>query len=114
MSAAVGADRPLAGLAVPVVILAGPTGAGKSHLAAVWREKSNAPALSPETHDEAAAVAAAPPGRSSIEDVERSGFAETALFHLINAVRAARHQPAHDDPPLARRLAVRCPTSRRG
>ena len=70
-----------------VVVLVGPTGAGKSHLAAVWREKSLAPALSPETHDEASAIAAASAGPILIEDAERSGFSERTLFHLINAVR---------------------------
>lgn len=69
----------------PVVVLAGPTGAGKSHLAAIWREKSHARALSPDS--EAAAVAAAAAGPVLIEDAERAGFSERALFHLINAVR---------------------------
>lgn len=71
----------------PVVVLAGPPGAGKSHLAAVWCEKSRARALSPETHDETAAVEAATTGPVLIEDAERTGFPEQTLFHLINTVR---------------------------
>ena len=71
----------------PVVILVGPTGAGKSHLADIWRERSQAAALSPGTHDEAAAVEAAAAGPVLVEDAERSGYGERTLFHLINTVR---------------------------
>jgi chromosomal replication initiation ATPase DnaA len=71
----------------PVVILTGPTGAGKSHLAAVWHEKSGATALSPQSFDEATAIAAAARGAILIEDVDRGGFPDQALFHLINTVR---------------------------
>lgn len=74
----------------PLVILTGPTGAGKSHLAAVWREKSHATALSPEGFDEATAVASAAHGPILIEDADRGGFTDQALFHLINAVREHR------------------------
>ncbi len=71
----------------PVMILAGPTGSGKSHLAAIWAQKAGAVTLSPLYVElDALATAAAHP--LLIEDVDRAGFDETALFHLINAVRA--------------------------
>lgn len=68
----------------PVVVLAGPTGSGKSHLAAVWRQVSGAALL------EAGAVGEPPAGARAmlIEDADRPGLDQTGLFHLINAVRA--------------------------
>lgn len=70
----------------PVVILAGPTGSGKSHLAAVWAEQAGAAAIS-LLHDDPNAIAAASVGPVLAEDVDRNGFDETALFHVINTVR---------------------------
>lgn len=72
----------------PVVVLAGPAGSGKSHLAAVWREAAAAAALSrgglgPE------ALEAATRGPVLIDDVDSGPLDETGLFHLINAVREA-------------------------
>ena len=72
----------------PVVILAGPVGSGKSHLAAIWAAHSGAARVT-ATADDAAAMEAAAAGPLLIEDIDRAGFDETALFHLINAVRAA-------------------------
>jgi chromosomal replication initiation ATPase DnaA len=69
----------------PVVILAGPVGSGKSHLASIWREKSGAGDIHP-TAGSAAAVAAAN-GPVVFEDVDRRGFDDTELFHVINSVR---------------------------
>lgn len=93
----------------PVVILAGPRGAGKSHLGAIWRDMSGARALDPRAlrEDAAAAAASGPvflddadqggpgiarggPGtaRGGL-DASRGGLDEAGLFHLINAVRSA-------------------------
>lgn len=73
----------------PVVILAGPTGSGKSHLASIWAEKVGARQIELSAPGSGAdAVAAAASGPVLIEDIDRTGFDETALFHLINAVRA--------------------------
>lgn len=70
----------------PVVVVAGPTGSGKSHLASVWAEQSGAVSVSVD-HPDGNALAAAAAGPVLVEDVDRSGFDETALFHLINTVR---------------------------
>lgn len=72
----------------PVAVLAGPAGAGKSHLAAVWLEASGATALSPAALGPEAAEAAAR-GPVLIDDVDLAVIDETGLFHLINAVRQA-------------------------
>ena len=70
----------------PVVILAGPTGSGKSHLASIWAERVGATAVTVKTPDPLVLEIAAR-GPVLIEDIDRSGFDQTALFHLINAVR---------------------------
>ena len=69
----------------PVVILAGPVGSGKSHLASIWRERCDATSIQP-TAGANAAVAAAN-GPVIFEDVDRLGFDDTELFHVINSVR---------------------------
>ncbi|MBP2547335.1 chromosomal replication initiation ATPase DnaA [Neorhizobium galegae] len=72
----------------PVVILTGPAGSGKSHLASIWREKSGATAIHPMAGGDAAMQAAA--GPVLFEDADRSGFDENALFHVINSVKEHR------------------------
>ncbi|OAP40546.1 hypothetical protein AU381_01140 [Sinorhizobium glycinis] len=69
----------------PVVIIAGPVGSGKSHLASIWRERSGAETIHPVGGSNAADIAAARP--VLFEDVDRQGFDDTALFHVINSVR---------------------------
>ncbi len=69
----------------PVVILAGPVGSGKSHLASIWREKSDAVDIHPTAGSDASAVAAT--NAVLFEDADRRGFDDTALFHVINSVR---------------------------
>lgn len=69
----------------PVVILAGPVGSGKTHLATIWEERSGAERIHP-TSGSGAALAAAN-GPVLFEDVDRLGFDDTELFHVINSVR---------------------------
>lgn len=73
----------------PVVVLAGPVGSGKSHLAHIWREKARAREVHPLTGMNAAADAAA--GPVLFEDADRRGFNEEELFHVINSVRENGH-----------------------
>ncbi|MCF6370563.1 DnaA regulatory inactivator HdaA [Rhizobium halophilum] len=73
----------------PVVILAGPVGSGKSHLASIWQERSGATSIHPLAGSGAAGVAAA--GPVLFEDAERRGFDDTELFHVINSVRENGH-----------------------
>src|SRR5690606_4129590 len=72
----------------PVVVLAGPAGSGKSHLAEIWRERSGAAVFS-RGHLGPAAVEAAATGPVLVDDADAPGLDETGLFHLINAVRTA-------------------------
>jgi chromosomal replication initiation ATPase DnaA len=73
----------------PVVILAGPVGSGKSHLATIWRERSGATEIHPETGSGAASMAAA--GPVLFDDADRRGFDDAELFHVINSVRENGH-----------------------
>ncbi|MCY0146447.1 DnaA regulatory inactivator HdaA [Hoeflea sp. G2-23] len=70
----------------PVVIVAGPTGSGKSHLAGIWAERVGARTVDVRSAD-AGVIEIASNGPVLIEDIDRNGFDETTLFHLINAVR---------------------------
>ena len=73
----------------PVVILAGPVGSGKSHLAGIWKEHSGAENIHPTAGSNAAVAAAH--GPVLFEDVDREGFDDTELFHVINSVRENGH-----------------------
>jgi chromosomal replication initiation ATPase DnaA len=73
----------------PVVILAGPVGSGKSHLANIWKEHSGAVSIHPKAGANAAVEAAN--GPVLFEDVDRLGFDDTELFHVINSVRENGH-----------------------
>ncbi|MBV2142741.1 hypothetical protein KUG47_04400 [Falsochrobactrum sp. TDYN1] len=103
----------------PVVILAGPTGAGKTHLAEVWRSATDALLVDPNAiTDEAVTGTAERP--VLIDDIGGEPFDETGLFHLINSVRqnaaqgpgpslliTSHHRPANWNvklPDLASRL----------
>lgn len=71
-----------------LTVLAGPTGSGKSHIAAVWQEMSGARAI--DGRDISAdTVESAGAGPILIDDADLAVIDETGLFHLINAVRAA-------------------------
>ncbi len=69
----------------PVVIIAGPVGSGKSHLASIWRERAGARSIHPVADSDAALIAAQ--GPVLFEDADRQGFDDTTLFHVINSVR---------------------------
>jgi chromosomal replication initiation ATPase DnaA len=72
------------------VILCGPEGSGKSHLAAVWGEAAGARFLAARALDEAAVPAALATGALVIEDLAAGAFDERALFHLVNLAREER------------------------
>lgn len=70
----------------PVVVLAGPTGSGKSHLAAIWREMSDALALDASRIEEH--IAALDGTRPVlIDDADAGVLDQQGLFHLINQIR---------------------------
>ncbi|CAN7520453.1 DnaA regulatory inactivator HdaA [Phyllobacterium sp. LjRoot231] len=67
----------------PVVVLAGPTGSGKTHLAAVWKAESDAIVLDPRN----IGTASGEKGPFLINDIGSGLIDEPGLFHLINSVR---------------------------
>jgi chromosomal replication initiation ATPase DnaA len=70
-----------------VLLITGPTGSGKSHLAAIWAKRASARTLSAALLAGSDLPALAAEGALVIEDAERVGAAETALFHLLNLAR---------------------------
>jgi chromosomal replication initiation ATPase DnaA len=69
------------------VALIGPEGSGKSHLAAIWAERSGARFLAGHSLGETNIPAALATGALVVEDLADRGFDETALFHLLNLAR---------------------------
>ena len=68
---------------VSTAVVAGPVGAGKTHLANIWAARADARFLSPltdEPPDDGAAYV--------VEDMAQGAFSEQWLFHLVNSVRA--------------------------
>lgn len=78
----------------PVLVLVGPAGAGKSHLAAIWAERAHAWTVAADKVDLAEVPHLASNGALVVEDADRAdGRDEAALFHLLNGL-AQRGAPA--------------------
>jgi chromosomal replication initiation ATPase DnaA len=71
----------------PVVMLVGPEGSGKSHLAAIWASASGARVIAARALSEIAPPAALATGALVIEDLVPGEFDEPALFHILNLAR---------------------------
>jgi chromosomal replication initiation ATPase DnaA len=67
--------------------LAGPEGAGKSHLAAIWAEASGARTTAAHALNPANVPGALATGALVVEDLRTNDFDERALFHLLNLAR---------------------------
>jgi chromosomal replication initiation ATPase DnaA len=100
-----------------VLMLVGPEGAGKSHLASIWADRADAWKLpvGEVTMNRVPELASA--GALVIEDGDRDVRDEAALFHLLNVMRArqghilitARLRPDHwglSTPDLLSRLRL--------
>jgi chromosomal replication initiation ATPase DnaA len=70
-----------------VMLLVGPEGSGKSHLAAIWAEEAGARATSAQALTAAAVPGALATGAVVVEDLKPAEFDERALFHLLNLAR---------------------------
>jgi len=66
----------------PLTLLVGPASVGKSHLARIWAVRAGALTPSPSEIEEMARAGGRQP--LLIEDVDRAGYDEAALFHLAN------------------------------
>jgi chromosomal replication initiation ATPase DnaA len=96
-------------------LLIGPPGSGKTHLAAMFAERARAVTCAASMLAEADLPALAAAGAVVVEDADRIGAGETALFHLLNMaletgatlLLTARAAPDHWDltlPDLLSRL----------
>jgi chromosomal replication initiation ATPase DnaA len=73
----------------PLTLIEGPPKSGKSHLARVFAVRSGASVARPDEVDALAGSGGSAP--LVLEDVDRAGYGETALFHLLNqAIREGR------------------------
>lgn len=70
-----------------ILLLTGPRGSGKSHLAAIWAESAHAWTIDAfeVTQDKVPHLISN--GALSIEDMDRADLDEAALFHLLNLAR---------------------------
>ena len=70
-----------------IMLLAGPEGSGKSHLAAVWAGMAGARSTAAHSLTADSVPGALATGALVVEDLSPSGFDERALFHLLNLAR---------------------------
>ena len=70
-----------------VMLLIGPEGSGKSHLAAIWAEQSGARSTSAHALTPAEVPGALATGALVVEDLKATDLDERALFHLLNLAR---------------------------
>jgi len=71
----------------PAVLLTGPEGSGKSHLAAIWAALSGAKAVRADDLAAEDVPALLARGALVVEDLPGSGLDEPALFHALNLAR---------------------------
>ncbi|RUT32815.1 hypothetical protein EMQ25_06645 [Arsenicitalea aurantiaca] len=73
----------------PLTLIVGPGASGKSHLARIFADRSGAAFVGPDQAQAAATEGGTLP--LIVEDADRAGFEEAALFHLLNqSMRAGR------------------------
>jgi chromosomal replication initiation ATPase DnaA len=100
-----------------VQLLIGPEASGKTHLVRVWQAMSGAEMLAPDRLDMRGLDALGEGSAISVEDIDREGYDEKALFHLLNAARekqlfllmTSREAPSRIDytlPDLRSRLSA--------
>lgn len=70
-----------------IMLLAGPEGSGKSHLATIWAQQAGARSISAHALTAAVVPGALATGALVVEDLNPQGFDERALFHLMNLAR---------------------------
>ena len=74
----------------PVQLLLGPAASGKTHLVRVWQARSGARPILSDALDISAIDALDEGTALIVEDADRGGYDENALFHLINLAREKR------------------------
>jgi len=69
------------------ILVVGPEGSGKSHLAAIWAEQAGARSTAAHLLTAANVPGALATGALVLEDLRAHDFDERALFHLLNLAR---------------------------
>jgi chromosomal replication initiation ATPase DnaA len=70
-----------------IMLLVGPEGSGKSHLAAIWAEQAGARSISAHALTLSGVPGALATGALVVEDLKPGDFDERAMFHLMNLAR---------------------------
>jgi chromosomal replication initiation ATPase DnaA len=70
-----------------IMLLVGPEGSGKSHLAAIWAEQAGARSTSAHALTAAGVPGALATGALVVDDLKPAEFDERAMFHLMNLAR---------------------------
>jgi chromosomal replication initiation ATPase DnaA len=70
-----------------VMLMVGPEGSGKSHLAAIWADEAGARSTMAHALTAATVPGALATGALVVEDLKTPDFDERALFHLLNLAR---------------------------
>jgi chromosomal replication initiation ATPase DnaA len=70
-----------------IMLLVGPEGSGKSHLAAIWAEAAGARSIAAHALTADTVPGALATGALVVEDMKPQGFDERAMFHLLNLAR---------------------------
>jgi len=92
-----------------IMLLVGPEGSGKSHLAAIWAEQAGARSTTAHALTAAAVPGALATGALVVEDLRSSDFDDRALFHLMNLARedGAFVLVTAREPPCAFQIELR-------
>lgn len=72
------------------LLMVGPQGSGKTHLASMWAGEAGARVISARLLDQESVPTALATGALVIEDLAPGNFDERALFHVLNLARAER------------------------
>ena len=70
-----------------IMMLVGPEGCGKSHLAAIWAEEAGARSTTARALASPTVPVALATGALVLEDLKPGAFDERAVFHLLNLAR---------------------------
>jgi chromosomal replication initiation ATPase DnaA len=86
-----------------ILLMVGPEGSGKSHLAAIWAKASGARIVGARALEAVNLPGTLATGALVVEDLAEGAFDEYALFHLLNLVReeAASLLITAQKPPAA-------------
>jgi chromosomal replication initiation ATPase DnaA len=92
-----------------IMLLVGPEGSGKSHLAAIWAEQAGARSIPAHALTAVAVPGALATGALVVEDLKSPDLDERALFHLMNLAReeAAFVLITARTPPTALQIELR-------